>query len=218
MAVVDVIRPPAAEPEVSTAATPALDAPPRRWKFTGDDLIRMGEAGILPPEAKFELLDGEVYQIMPPSPLHAILVTFAAKLLEELALAAGGHVRDEKPIRLADTYDPQPDVAVVRGGILDYPDRFPAPEDVLLLVEICLSSIEHDRTRKVPAYAAAGIQECWLVDHAERQVEIYRNAVDGQYRELRIVPAGETLRSLAAADVAIEASALLGEELGGAAA
>jgi hypothetical protein len=59
----------------------ALSGAPRRWKWTGDDLIRLGEAGLLPSEGRFELLDGEIYQLMPPGPLHAFIVELIDRLL-----------------------------------------------------------------------------------------------------------------------------------------
>jgi Uma2 family endonuclease len=43
-----------------------------------------------------------------------------------------------------------------------------------LVVEIADSSLRLDR-RKAEIYAAAGVQEYWIVDLGERCVEIYRN-------------------------------------------
>src|SRR5205823_966889 len=97
-------------PNVSTSKPepdrPSPGAAVRRWKWTGDDLIRMGETGLLPHEGRFELLDGEIYELMPPNPLHAFIVDVIGELLEVLACAVGGHAREEKPIRLNDHYDP----------------------------------------------------------------------------------------------------------------
>src|SRR5437868_15225814 len=93
----------------SPPPAPAGEAP-RRWKWTGDDLIRMGEAGLLPPEGRFELLDGEVYELMPPSPLHAAVVGLIGGLLDPIVRARSAYARESKPIRLNDECDPQPDV------------------------------------------------------------------------------------------------------------
>lgn len=184
---------------------------PRRWKWTGDDLIRMGEAGLLPPEGRFELLAGEVYQLMPPKPLHAFIVNLIRRLLEGVATGQGGHVRQQDPIRLNEEYDPQPDLVVVRGREHDYRDRFPGPADVLLLVEVSDSSLEHDRTLKLPAYAAAGIPECWIVNLVDLVIEIYRDAAGGEYRERRIMRPGDFITLLLAPDAALAVSELLGQ-------
>src|SRR4051794_18934896 len=105
-----VLQSPPPRSHASGAPAPAPGAPPRRWKWTGDDLIRMGEVGLLPPEGRFELLDGEVYELMPPGTLHAFIVELIRDLLELIAQTCGAYAREEKPIRLSSTYDPQPDV------------------------------------------------------------------------------------------------------------
>ena len=183
----------------------------RRWRWTGDDLIRMGETGLLPPEARFELLGGEIFELMPPGPLHAFVVDLLAGLLGALARANGGYARVQNPIRLSPEYDPQPDIAVVRGRERDYRDRFPGPADVLLLVEVADSSLEHDREQKLPAYAAAGIQECWLVNLPEQQVEVYREPGDGIYRLRRLYRSGETVEPMAVPGASLPVAELLGE-------
>src|SRR5437763_16244618 len=113
MAAVETLSPPTPTCERRRRLPDPTGDAPRRWKWTGDDLIRMGEAGLLPPEGRFELLDGEIYELMPPGPLHAFIVDLIGELLEALAHALGGHAREEKPIRLNDEYDPQQDYAVV---------------------------------------------------------------------------------------------------------
>lgn len=201
---------------VALEAAPAArgeptDARPRRWKWTGDDLIRMGEAGLLPPEGRFELLGGELYQLMPPGPLHAFIVGLIRALLDRVARDHGSHVREEKPIRLSEEYDPQPDVAVVRGDEQEYRDRFPGPGDVLLVVEVADSSLDHDRTLKVPAYAAAGIPECWLVNLPDGRVEAYREPVEGEYRARHTYRRGDTLAAQALPGTTLTIAALLGD-------
>ncbi len=195
--------------EAGTSGSPA--EPPRRWKWTGDDLIRLGEAGLLPPEGRFELLDGEIYEFAPPFPLHAYIVDLIGKFLEDRAAACGGHAREEKPIRLNQWYDPQPDIAVVRGPERRYRDRFPGPEDILLLVEVADSSVDHDRKRKLPAYAAAGIPECWLVNLPDQRVEVYAEPVDGEYRTLHLYRTGEVMECPALSGTAIAIADLFGE-------
>jgi Uma2 family endonuclease len=186
--------------------------PPRRWKWRGDDLIRLGEAGLLPPDARFELLGGEIYELMPPGPMHAYLVELIDRLMETLAQGSGGHARAQNPIRLTPEYDPQPDVAVVRGREVDYRDRFPGPADVLLVVEVSDTSLDHDRLLKLPAYAAAGIPECWLINVSEAQVEVYREPDVSGYRQRRHYRSGETVEPLFAPGAALGVADLLGKD------
>lgn len=197
--------------EARERAAEEAGAPPQRWKWTGDDLIRMGETGLLPPEGKFELLDGEIYQLMPPKPLHASIVDWIGELLETVARTRGAHVREEKPIRLSAEFQPEPDLALVRGRPRDYRDRFPGPEDVLLVVEVADTSLQHDRERKVPVYAEAGIPECWIVNLQEQQVEVYREPAGAEYQQAQIYRSGQAVEPLALPETSIAVADLLGE-------
>ena len=44
------------------------------YRFTVDDYYRMGEVGILPPDVRVELVDGEIKQMPPIHPPHASIV------------------------------------------------------------------------------------------------------------------------------------------------
>lgn len=211
MTATEALSPPVPVPEPGRPYPESAGEAPRRWKWTGDDLIRMGEVGLLPPEGRFELLDGEIYRLMPPGPLHAFIVTVIGELLAGLARSRGAHVREEKPILLNAEYEPQPDVAVVRGPKGRYRARFPAPEDLILVVEVSDSTLDHDRNLKLPAYAAAGVAECWLVNLPEQRVEVYRDPSPTGYRTRRLYLSGETVEPLALSGATIAASDLLGE-------
>lgn len=217
MAILEAIPRPEPPPVVSSPVPEGAAGQARKWKWTGDDLIRMGEAGLLPLEGRFELLDGEVYQLMPPGPVHDVVVGLIAALLALLGSARGTHVREEKSIHLSEYYDPQPDVAVVRGSRVDYLKRRPGPEDLLLVVEVADSSVEHDRRLKIPVYAGAGIPECWLVNLPERRVEAYRSPVEGEYRSLTLYRSGDSLELEAWPGAALAVAELLGESAGEAA-
>jgi len=193
-------------------ASVASGEAPRRRKWTGDDLIQMGEVGLLPPEGRFELLGGEVYDLMPPGPLHASIVDLIRALLVPLALAHGGHARQQNPIRLNEEYDPQPDIAIVGGREHAYRDRFPGPEDVLLVVEVSDASLQYDRDLKLRAYAGAGVPECWIVNLPEQQIEVYRDPAGDEYLLRHIRRSGETVEALAAPGVALAVAELLGGE------
>jgi hypothetical protein len=87
----------------------------------------------------------------------------------------------QNPIRLSDTSEPEPDVVVLAA---DAPqDRTPIPTDVLLLVEVAETSVEYDRSLKIPRYAAAGIPVAWVVDLQREVVDIFRHPDDDTYAE-----------------------------------
>jgi Uma2 family endonuclease len=207
-----------AERDLSRAASgSAAEAPtgvPTRWKWTGDDLIRMGEVGLLPAEGRFELLDGEVFYVSPPGPFHSSRVDRIGRLLDRLCDSRLAHARQEKPIRLDAYFDPQPDVAVVRGPEETYEERYPGPDEVLLLVEVAESSLEQDRTVKLTAYAEAGIREYWIVNLPEKRLEVYRDPVEGEYRTHLLFRAGDEVTPLHLPNAVVAVAALLGRQAG----
>ena len=54
-----------------------------------------------------------------------------------------------------------------------YDFRHPQPQDVLLLVEVEVadSSLDFERSVKLPSYAAAGIPEVWIVNLETDRIE-----------------------------------------------
>lgn len=148
-----------------------LSAPLHR--FTVDDYYRMAEVGILAPDARVELLDGQITQMLPIGPFHSGVGT----RLQTLFSQTDGQrwiVRRQYPIRLNDGSEPQPDVALVKPRDDFYTENHPGPADVFLLVEVADSSMLYDRGEKLSAYARANIPEYWLVNLVERVVEVYR--------------------------------------------
>jgi Uma2 family endonuclease len=55
---------------------------PRRHRLTVADYYRMAEVGILAPDARVELIDGDVIDMAPPGVLHAATVD---RLVDALA-------------------------------------------------------------------------------------------------------------------------------------
>jgi Uma2 family endonuclease len=47
---------------------------PRRHRLTVSDYYRMAEVGILAPDARVELIDGDIIDMVPPGTLHATTV------------------------------------------------------------------------------------------------------------------------------------------------
>ena len=96
---------------------------------------------------------------------------------------------------LSETTEVKPDCFVVRGNArtMKGPIRF---SDVLLAVEVSDSSLRRDRHEEAMAYAEAGIPEYWIVNPVARQVEIYREPVDGEYQWLKVLQEGDSIAPL----------------------
>src|SRR5256714_14757152 len=101
----------------------------------------------------------------------------------------------QHPIRLDDFSEPQPDVALLRWRDDFYRHAHPTPEDVLLLIEVADSTVESDRSYKIPLYAKAGIAEVWLINIPEEQVELFATPVNGAYQISRSFRRGDVAQS-----------------------
>lgn len=173
---------------------------PRR-KFTIDEYYRMAEVGILSPDERTELLDGEIILMAPIGSKHAFCVDFfndqtTVPVVKEHAL-----VRIQNPVFFNDGTEVQPDIALVRRT--SYADSHPRPEDVLLLIEVSDTTIGKDRHEKMPLYARLGIPEAWLADVNAKVVDIYTEPRDGVYTNVRRVGMDGTLSPNAFPDVMI---------------
>jgi len=178
-------------------------------RFTVKEYYQMAEAGILPPDARVELLEGQIVDMFPIGPFHSGVGT----RLHTLFSRAGGErwiVRSQYPVHLNDGSEPQPDLALVKPREDFYVERHPCAEDVFLLVEVADSSVRFDREEKLPVYARAGIVEFWLVNLVEKVVEVYREPSPlGVYGSRVRFRSGDIATPAAFPDVQISVTALL---------
>ena len=130
---------------------------------------------------------------MAKSPEHGYTTKKTIKSLEA-QLPAGWTWRSEQPVRVPDYDEPEPDVTIVRGTDEDYEHRIPGPDDVGLLIEISLGTLDRDRNEKLPAYARGGIPIYWLVNLVDRQVEVYTQPGPGGYRSRVDFKPGQSVR------------------------
>lgn len=162
------------------AAQPAQHALATDEQLTRDEYYRRyQESG-----AHVELIEGRVYQMSPAGARHASLVYQLRRLLEGPLDPDTHLVFQERTLVLPGASDPEPDLAIVQGSDGGYATRHPGPGDVVLLVEVADSSLDYDRTVKVPLYAAHQIPELWIVEAPARIVRVYRDP-DPQQRTYR---------------------------------
>jgi Uma2 family endonuclease len=104
-------------------------------------------------------------------------------------------VRVQNPIAIPPLDSaPQPDIVWAKRR--DYRDRFPLPEEVLLCIEVALSSLDYDCGEKADLYAAAGIQDYWVVDLEHRLIRVFRQPSADGYQERSEARIGEELHPL----------------------
>jgi Uma2 family endonuclease len=155
--------------------------------MTVDEYERL--AGLL-DDPRVELINGYLVKKMAQKPPHAWAVETTHSCLDRV-LPGGWFVREEKPVRIPQFDEPEPDLAVVRGTRDDYRDRHPEPRDIALLAEVAESSIGRDQGEKRAAYARGGIPVYWIVNLSDRRVEVYSVPSEDGYRLAEVFLPGQ---------------------------
>ena len=200
---------------MATVTEPEIDLIPPPYpvkRFTVDEYHRMIDAGVFADDERFELLEGWIIPKTSRNPPHDALLMLIQRVLFQ-ALPAGWDLRNQSAITTRES-EPEPDFVVVRGGARDYFDRHPGPADIALAIEVSESSLGRDRTLKARIYARAGVPKYWIVNVAERCVEVrtdptgpaespsYRSMVAvGPDGELPLVLDGQEVARIAARDI-----------------
>ncbi|WP_133512196.1 Uma2 family endonuclease [Candidatus Thiosymbion oneisti] len=154
---------------------------PQHHPISVREYFRMGETDVLDPEARCELIEGELFDMPPIGPPHSSKVK---RLIRSFSRIIGDQaiVSAQDPILLGDFSAPQPDLALLRWREDFYEQVHPGPDDILVLVEVADSTLTYDRDRKLPLYARFAIPEVWLVDVAGRQLDVHRDPESGKYK------------------------------------
>lgn len=143
----------------------------------------MIEVGILQEDDPVELLDGKIVDMSPKGSKHAACLR---KMMSWMPAIVGekAQIQAQDPISIPDHSEPEPDLALVAPRADFYAARHPLPQEVYLIIEIADSSLEIDRTIKAALYAQAGIQNYWLINLVDNQVEVFTNPEGGRYHRL----------------------------------
>jgi Uma2 family endonuclease len=145
---------------------------------------------------RIELIAGALRDMNPPRPMHDEVVDRVRDWADEWKGTLGYRVRTEKPISLAALDSvPYPDVTLVRHR--SYARRRPQPEDIFLIVEVADTTLATDRNEKAKLYAAAGLQDYWIVNIPQRCVEVFREPNGDDYRSAIAVELSGEVRPLA---------------------
>ena len=185
-----------------------MEAVMTRRKFTSDEYHRMAVCGILWPDERVELSDGEVVKMPPIGDDHLWCVNHLTRALV-LGLGDRAVISVQNPIRLSEHWEPQPDITLLRAEIGER-RSFPWADDVLLLIEIADTTLKYDRTVKLPRYAAAGISEMWIVDLKGRRIEVYREPEGDSYRSMTVHERDSVLSPAAFPDVRLRCDEIVG--------
>jgi Uma2 family endonuclease len=176
-----------------------------RQKVSVEDYQKMGAAGLIGKDT--ELLDGVICKKPRKSPMECVVTSRLLEVISPLE-AEGYLVRTFGPITCGEHSEPEPNVSVVRGALDDFLREHPKMAE--LVIEVSDKTHEFDRM-KLRAYATANVRDCWLVLIPERQIEVHRNPLSGEYLEKTIVSPGEEIQGLASSSLRVDLQRLFRE-------
>jgi Uma2 family endonuclease len=154
-------------------------------------------------DARVELLHGLIVTMSPHGKPHGYGITALTALLVP-AVGARGKVRVQLSLAVSASSEPEPDVAVVPPG--DYLDEHPTT--AWLVIEVASSSLARDR-EKAALYAAAGVEEYWIVNLVEQVFEVHALPGPEGYARMSRHGRGESLRVPVLPDVEVRVEDVL---------
>jgi Uma2 family endonuclease len=140
---------------------------PRRWPVTVEAYHQMIEAGVFPPDARIELIEGELFEKPPMETPHRA----ALRLLTQIfaPLAAEGRLLVQIPINMPRS-EPEPDLTVLAAGT-------PIDEygvlHAVLVIEVAHTTRRFDLQRKAPLYQGHNVLETWVLDLPEQRLVVF---------------------------------------------
>ena len=202
-----------------------MSAQLEKWHFNVDQYYRLAEVGVLKPDDRVELIEGEIVKMSPIGSPHAACVAkFINVFTKGRNLVATLWVQN--PVRLSNFSEPVPDVALVKprddfyaehlptadDALREdfYAERHPTPEDVVLIIEWSDTTILSDRNVKIPLYGRAGIPEAWLGNLPKKMIEVYCDLAKGRYRKCLKFKRGEVLVSPTVPGLSLKVSEIIG--------
>lgn len=181
---------------------------PKQKRFTVDEYHRMIEAAILDEDDRVELINGAIVEMSPLGSPHISCVIRLDRILNRF-VPDTTLFSVQNSMRLNNLTEPQPDVILLRYRDDFYASQHPAPEDVLLLIEVSDSTLALDQKVKVPMYARSGIPETWIVDMVHKRIEVYSEPNGDRYDSVRVYERGDTVDSPTVEGLRVDVSAVI---------
>lgn len=141
-------------------------------RFTIDEYHRLAELGFFAEDDRFELIEGEIVQMVAKGTAHSVCNTHLYRELFKL-IGEQATLRGQEPIIIPNESEPEPDLAIVQNRPDDYLETHPQPSDVLLVIEVADSSVKYDQEIKLPLYAKANINNYWIFNLVDNYLECY---------------------------------------------
>ena len=170
----------------------AMEEEPRRHRITVDEYYRMGELGLIAPDARVELIDGEIIDMAPIGNPHMATVDRLVKLLIH-AVGDRAIVRCQGAVQLGDYSAPEPDFVLLAPRTDYYSTRRAISSDTLLAIEVSDTTLKYDSGRKMSLYARHDVPELWVIDVPKARLLLFRRPSGDKYLETSILEAPNTM-------------------------
>jgi Uma2 family endonuclease len=148
-----------------TTAEPVRTRPLFRWEYEA-----LGEQGYFADE-KVELLDGRIVVAADEGSPHAAVLRRLNRILIEAIPAEEGEIGVGNPLAISDTSEPEPDLMVIAPASTY---RHAHPRTASLVIEVTHTSRLTDLGLKARLYAAAGVDDYWVVDLIRDEIVVHR--------------------------------------------
>jgi Uma2 family endonuclease len=151
-----------------------------RRSFTVQEVLRMQETGILSDDENFELIEGEIVPMQAKTHIHELIKSslglgLARALPENLWLGF------ESTIYLSKDTFVEPDLVIYPKGITLEEVK---GTDIVLAIEVALTSLAYDRGLKAQVYARHGVRELWVIDAKQRRAHIHSGPKAGAWEHV----------------------------------
>lgn len=183
------------------AIMPDPEVSPAPYRFTVEEYLAMGRAGILSGEDRVELIDGQVVEMSPIGDWHIKSVRRLGHLLRG-QVPSTVVIDAQNALDVGQHTQVVPDLMVLPEATLSW-ERPVAGHECLLLIEVADSSLEADRTTKTATYAAAEVPEYWIVDLAGRAIEVYRDPSAARFGSRTVHGTGAVISALLVPGLAV---------------
>ena len=180
----------------------------QRHLLTVDQYHLMGEAGVFAPDARVELIEGEVIEMAPMGSRHYAVVMRLNGLLSA-AVGQRASIGCQGPLRLGSMSEPEPDLCVLKPRDDFYASALPSAADALLVIEAADSTLAYDVRVKARLYASHGIPVVWVLDLRTPRLLVLSDPQGGEYRHVQEIAAPGVLAIPGLDGVEVDLSGIL---------
>ena len=173
-------------------------------RLTIADVYALQTTGVIGEDEKFELIDGEIVPMAaakssPHERMKSQLIRALVFVSDDVRLFV------EPTIAFTPTQTIEPDLAVWPKQIESEEVRGP---DLLLAIEVAVSSLPFDLREKASRYARWGTRDYWVVDAVRRTIRVHRDPVDGRFEAVEEFEAHQPVVAMLLPTVTIALDAL----------